>query len=74
MQGNILQCYPVMLTWQVMLPSRHHLPRAARAERSNIIKRGKKGTYFLISVSSPGTAKLTKGTAKTQINQIFNTG
>ena len=44
-----------------------HLPRDARAARSDVIKRDKR-------VSSQGTAKFTKGTAKTQINLIFNVG
>ena len=39
MRGNILQCYPVMLPWQVMLPSGdviYLLP--ARAARRTVIK------------------------------------
>ena len=41
-----------------------NLPRAARAALSGVIKCGKIGTDFFISVSSQGTAKCTKGQRK----------
>ena len=43
-----------------------HSSHAAHAARSSVIKRNKKCTDFFISVLSQGTAKLTKGTKKTQ--------
>ena len=41
-QGNILLCYLVMLHWQVMLHFWRHLPFAAHASSSGVIKRSKR--------------------------------
>ena len=70
MQGNILQCSPVMLHLQLCLPSGDviHL-LAARAARSSVIKRDKGVTDSFISVFSQGIAKFKKGTAKTHSTQ-----
>ena len=75
MQDNILQCYSVMLPWQVMLPSGYAICLlAARAAHNTVIKRDERVTGSFRSLLSQCRAKHTKVTVKTQINMLFIAG
>ena len=68
MQGNILQCYPVMLSSDV-IPCNNtlwrHLPRADRAEHSSVtIKRGKEAQTFSVQYLAWARRNLQKAQRK----------